>query len=68
MEIFDIIDEGYIGLIKAAEIFAPDRKALFIIYAKYWVYGEISKNLKVKLQKKSYNKSTKKSDVEDAGK
>ena len=33
----DLIQEGALGLIQAAELYEPERKTLFLTYAGYWV-------------------------------
>ena len=74
LNVFDLIDEGYLGLIKAAENFNPDKRVPFIVYGKQWMHGKIGKYLKdyklsPKTQKNSeekiYKKSGGKSDIEE---
>ena len=41
----DLVQEGYIGLIKAADRFDPDRGVKFSTYATYWVKQAILESL-----------------------
>jgi len=56
LNIFDLINEGNIGLMKAAEKFDPNMEARFITYADKWIDGSISRYLKVDLIKVLLNK------------
>ncbi len=48
LPVSDLINEGSLGLITAAERFDPDSGNAFLTYAKYWIHQAISQALKDK--------------------
>jgi RNA polymerase primary sigma factor len=61
--LWDIINEGNIGLIKATKKFDPDIGVRFISYASWWIRGEIiaaifiEVSLKINFEKNFYKKT-----------
>ena len=45
MPLADLISEGNLGLIRAAQTYDPDRKVRFISYAIYWIKQSIIKSI-----------------------
>ena len=41
----DLVQEGYIGLLKAAEKYNPDRGVLFQTYARWWVRAQMARSI-----------------------
>lgn len=52
MEFNDLIQEGNIGLVRAADRFNPDLNNKFSTYATYWILKGILRALHVKLRRK----------------
>ena len=48
LPVADLINEGSLGLITAAERFDPDSGNAFLTYAKFWIHQAISQSLKDK--------------------
>ena len=42
-ELEDLINQGFIGLYKAAEMYKPDKGAKFLTYATYWITQSIQR-------------------------
>ena len=45
MEVSDLVQEGHIGLLRAAKRYDPDRDIRFCTYARWWVRAQMTRSL-----------------------
>lgn len=48
LELMDLINEGNVGLVKASQMFDPDKEVRFISFAVWWIRQAIMESLKEK--------------------